>query len=226
MAAPKITLYLDTVSPFAYIAYYVLRHDAAFRKCEVTYVPILLGGLMKTSNNQGPLSIPNKAKWINKERQRWAAQLNVPMKQQTPPNFPARTLSMMRALAALRELDCGRQDRMVRALDALFHEYFAQHKPTYEPAELTRVLVGVLGSSAEADRVIEAASSDAESGGKKALKRNTDAAFGDDAFGVPWMVCTRPDGRSESFWGVDRLEQVTAFLGLDNLGTVGWRALL
>jgi hypothetical protein len=35
MAAPKITLYLDTVSPFAYIAYYVLRvsnmPDAASR---------------------------------------------------------------------------------------------------------------------------------------------------------------------------------------------------
>lgn len=148
------------------------------------------------------------------------------MKQQTPPNFPAQTLTMMRALAALRELDCGRQDRMVRALDALFHGYFAQHRPTYEPAELTRVLMGVLGSSTEADRVIEAASSDAECGGKKALRGNTDAAFRDDAFGVPWMVCTRPDGRSESFWGVDRLEQVTAFLGLDNPGTVGWRALL
>ena len=38
MAAPKITLYLDTVSPFAYIAYYVLRVSnmlrAASRLCE------------------------------------------------------------------------------------------------------------------------------------------------------------------------------------------------
>lgn len=25
MAPPRITLYLDTVSPFAYIAYYILR---------------------------------------------------------------------------------------------------------------------------------------------------------------------------------------------------------
>ena len=25
MATPKITLYIDTVSPFAYIAYYILR---------------------------------------------------------------------------------------------------------------------------------------------------------------------------------------------------------
>lgn len=29
MAGPKITLYLDVVSPFAYIAYYVLRVSAA-----------------------------------------------------------------------------------------------------------------------------------------------------------------------------------------------------
>jgi 2-hydroxychromene-2-carboxylate isomerase len=150
------------------------------------------------------LSGTDKAKWINKERQRWAAQLNVPMKEQTPPNFPARTLTMMRALAALRELDGGRQDRMVRALDTLFHEYFAQHKPTSEPAELTRVLTGVLGSSSEAERVIEAASSDAESGGKKALKRNTDEALGWFARGLmggqshsgAWIAWSR----SRRFW--------------------------
>lgn len=43
---PAITLYLDTVSPFAYEAYYILRHDAAFEDCQVTFVPIFLGGLM------------------------------------------------------------------------------------------------------------------------------------------------------------------------------------
>ncbi|KAL1904258.1 hypothetical protein Sste5344_010008 [Sporothrix stenoceras] len=45
---PQITLYVDVVSPFAYEAYYILRNDSAFKECSIQYVPILLGGLMKT----------------------------------------------------------------------------------------------------------------------------------------------------------------------------------
>lgn len=55
----------------------------------------------------------DKDKWIDKERQRWASLLNVPMKQQKPSNFPPRTLPIMRTLAALRELDGGQHDRLV-----------------------------------------------------------------------------------------------------------------
>lgn len=108
MPAPKLTLFLDVVSPFAYLAYYITRvhtsyllHppsspslllylDAGFRKkplcmetprnflcnvltyfffssleknakifkeCEITYVPIFLGGVMKACNNKTPIDI-------------------------------------------------------------------------------------------------------------------------------------------------------------------------
>ena len=44
MAKPKITLYVDIVSPFAYMGYYMLRHHPAFNpsKVSVTYIPIFL----------------------------------------------------------------------------------------------------------------------------------------------------------------------------------------
>lgn len=167
----------------------------------------------------------DKDKWIDKERQRWASLLNVPMKQQSPPNFPPRTLTIMRALAALQELDGGRQDRLVGVLDALWHEFFVKHTQTHELHELRRILTGVLGGGAEADGVLKAASSDAEGGGKKTLMQNTEVAFKGGAFGLPWMACTRVDGQSESFWGVDHLGQVASFLGLEKLET-GWKALL
>lgn len=112
------------------------------------------------------------------------------------------------------------------ALDALWHEFFVKHTQTHEPHELRRILTDVLGDGAEADRVIGAAPSDAEGGGKKTLTLNTEAAFRDGAFGLPWMVCTRPNGQSESFWGVDHLGQVATFLGLERPGTLGWKALL
>ena len=168
----------------------------------------------------------DKDKWINRERQRWAALLNVPMAHEQPPSFPPKTLPIMRTLAAMLEIDCGRQDRLVCALDALWQEFFVKHTATHEPSELKRVLEGAIGGSESINEILTRASSDEEWGGKKALKRHTDDAFENGAFGVPWMICTRADGKTESFFGVDHLGQVAAFLGLEKPTASGWKALL
>ncbi|KAG5208352.1 hypothetical protein GY631_5710 [Trichophyton interdigitale] len=62
MAAPKITLYVDIVSPFAYIAYHVLRNSPVFANCTTTYVPVLLGGIIQATGNTPPIRIKNKDK--------------------------------------------------------------------------------------------------------------------------------------------------------------------
>jgi hypothetical protein len=62
--------------------------------------------------------------------------------------------------------------------------------------------------------------------GKALLTANTDQAFADGAFGLPWMVCTNAAGETEGFFGVDHLGQVAEFLGLRKGSGSGWRALL
>ncbi|KAJ6440851.1 2-hydroxychromene-2-carboxylate isomerase [Purpureocillium lavendulum] len=218
----KITLYVDTVSPFAYLAYYVLRHHAVFQGCDITYVPIFLGGLMKACGNTAPINITNKNVWINRNRQLWAETLHVPIKKELPSNFPPMTLGIMRQLAALDEAD-GRdkQRRLVQALDALYHEFWAEHGETHKPEVLRPLMEKVLGGEAAAAIAAEAARV-----GKAALQRNTDEAFAAGAFGLPWMVCTNAAGETESFWGVDHLGQVASFLGLKRPESGGWKALL
>jgi len=223
MAAPKIVFYFDTVSPFAYIAYYVLRHDPVFAECSITYVPILLGGLFKMCSNTAPLMIKNKDKWIDRERQIWASTFDVPMQQQRPPNFPPRTLPIMRALAALESTT---QSSLTSALDALWEEFFVHHARTEEPAELRRILSKALESQGLADETLRRAASDDADGGKAILTANTEKAFRDGAFGVPWLVCTRSDGQRESFWGVDHLGRLAAFLQLDKPTAGKWKSLL
>lgn len=182
---------------------------------------------MNKCGNTPPINIKNKDKWINTERQRWASLLNVPMKNERFPNFPPRTLPIGRALCGLLRLDQGRQTRLLPVLDALWHEFFVEHTATHEPGELRRVLADVIGD-AEADKVLAEANSAEEMGGKRLLIKNTDEAFEEGAFGVPWMVCTRHDGHRDAFFGVDHLAQVAAFLGLEKPGSasVGWRSLL
>ncbi|KAK4154148.1 thioredoxin-like protein [Chaetomidium leptoderma] len=225
MAGPKITLYVDTVSPFGYEAYYILRHDEAFKGCDITYVPISLGGLMQKCGNIPPLKIKNKDTWINLERLRWAKHFTIPMTTSLPPDFPARTLPIMRALCAVAGSDSSpkqQQARLVQALDTFFSQYWEHSVATHRPEELKETLVGLFGES-EAERILTDSTTPET---KQALITNTDAAFSAGAFGLPWMVCTNPQGETQGFFGVDHIGQVVQFLGLGKGGGTGWRSLL
>ncbi|KAL2416421.1 hypothetical protein ABEF95_003127 [Exophiala dermatitidis] len=113
----SITLYVDVVSPFAYLAYYMLRNHPLFRSVEINYTPIFLGGLLKACNNRAPLEIKNKDKWINIERLRWAHQFGIPMSSDAPEGFPKPTIQAMRFLTALQIV---RPDLVPLALDTLY----------------------------------------------------------------------------------------------------------
>jgi 2-hydroxychromene-2-carboxylate isomerase len=62
--------------------------------------------------------------------------------------------------------------------------------------------------------------------GKELLSKNTNRAFADGAFGLPWFVVTNSRGETQKFWGVDHLAQVTEHLGLEKPKAGGWKALL
>ncbi|KAK0635099.1 thioredoxin-like protein [Bombardia bombarda] len=245
MARPKITLYLDTISPFAYIAYYILRHDAVFKDVDITYVPILLGGLIHKCGGKPPLEIKNKDKWINTERLRWSSHFSVPMTVPLPPSFPPPaspplTLTILRALVAISQSTSTTPSLLPKALDVLLPAYWVDRQPTFDPAVLTAVLADRVfdGDQAAADRVVQQDARTSQV--KQLLVANTERAYEDGAFGVPWMVCTDREGRSEGFWGVDHLGQVARFLGLEVPGggsgsgsgsgsqtaTGGWKAVL
>lgn len=62
--------------------------------------------------------------------------------------------------------------------------------------------------------------------GKETLLKNTDMAFADGAFGLPWFVVENRVGEKDTFWGVDHLGLVLRHLGLENPKSGGWKALL
>ncbi|KAJ4417506.1 hypothetical protein N0V85_001829 [Neurospora sp. IMI 360204] len=222
---PKITLYLDTVSPFAYEAYHILRNDPIFKNVDIKYVPIFLGGLMNKCSNTPPMKIKNKDKWINVERLRWARAFSIPIIDDMPPNFPPNTLPVQRVLAAIEASSSQSQTAVISALDALYKSFWALGQPIHEPAQLRSVLSSLLGGEEAADKVLGAAQT-AEV--KQRLVENTDKAFAEGAFGLPWFTCTNTKGETEGFWGVDHLGQVVQFLGLDGekSGNKGWKSVL
>jgi 2-hydroxychromene-2-carboxylate isomerase len=266
-----------------------LQHDPVFSKCQISYLPISLGGLMKACGNAAPMTIKSaynsncnktlsalldllqrrleywhgrgatdKDRWITVERRRWTAAFNIPMNPSTPANFPPRTLGIMRQLAVLDSLDSSPsssspsststsalsseghpQQRLIAALDALFPAFWVDHLETHQPDTLRKVLISAFtdNNSSSGTAQDEAAAKLADKlaelsntqQGKDLLIRNTDRAFADGAFGLPWMVCTNSRGETEGFWGVDHLAQVAAFLGLERPGeggNWGWKSVL
>jgi 2-hydroxychromene-2-carboxylate isomerase len=67
---------------------------------------------------------------------------------------------------------------------------------------------------------------EAETAGKAGLKENTDKAFANGAFGLPWMVATDSAGHTVAFWGVDHMGQLLQFLGIEKPGHGNWRSIL
>jgi hypothetical protein len=66
------------------------------------------------------------------------------MAETRPENFPPLTSSIIRILCALTILDSN-QEKLCRALDALFKAFWVDLKPTQEPEVMAQVLMQVLG---------------------------------------------------------------------------------
>ncbi|KAE8147701.1 thioredoxin-like protein [Aspergillus avenaceus] len=219
-AVPRITLYLDIVSPFGYIAFHVLRKSPVFAKCNITYVPIFLGGLMHACGNTPPVNIKNKDQWIMKERLRWARRFSVPMVEQVPEGFPPVTLATQRALSAISLKSPG---KLIPTIEALYDSFWAQGNIKIGQLEgFSPVLEKVFGNSG-AQEILKAMN---QPSAKDLLKANTDRAFKSGAFGIPWFDCTNTKGETEGFWGIDHLGQVAEFLGLDRDSDQGFKSLL
>ncbi|KAJ5362511.1 HCCA isomerase/glutathione S-transferase kappa [Penicillium brevicompactum] len=227
MAPPKITFYVDIVSPFAYIAFHVLRNSPAFANCEVTYVPIFLGGLMQAlskpqANSCYPVQLtpPDKKNYLGQQRVRWAKYFSVPIIEGFPKGFPIRTLPVQRALCAISQRN---PEKLADVIGAIFHSFWVDGNTTVGDAEGFAPLVESVLGPQETQEVIAAMGKPEI---KALLSANTDRSFASGAFGLPWFECTNSKGEKEGFWGVDHIGQVADFLDLDRSLDKGFRAAL
>ncbi|EON65021.1 hypothetical protein W97_04256 [Coniosporium apollinis CBS 100218] len=219
MPNPKITFYVDIVSPFAYLAFYALNNFPVFAQCEITYIPIFLGGVMKACGNTPPLRIKNKAEWVGRERDRWAKKFNIPIMEGVPEGFPVNTITPQRALSLIA---AHNPTALRSAIAACYDTFWVRGKPIQDPAILAAALASVLGQSQAQEVMNEVGSQEA----RNLLSENTEEALREGAFGLPWIVATNPAGEKEAFWGFDHLAQVVDHLGLERPREGPWRALL
>lgn len=195
MKPVPVQFLFDFGSPNAYLCHKVLPGIEGRTQARIDYVPILLGGLFKLSNNRSPAEafadIPNKRAYDKLEVERFVAKHQLGQFQFNP-HFPVNTLKIMRLAVAAQALGCGPQ-----TIDAMYSAMWERGRNMNDDSEIAAVLrdAGLDGAAL----LTQAQEPDV----KARLAANTQSAFERGAFGSPSFFVG-----AELFFGKDRLRDV------------------
>ncbi len=195
MSAP-IVFHFDFSSPYGYIGSEKIEALAARHGRGVDWRPMLLGAVFKVAGTAPLTSVPLKGDYSRRDIVRSARFHGVPLRM--PSKFPIATQAPARIVVWQRGRDAGTTPRLVKAL---YRAYFVDGRDISDP----EVAADVAGETGVERAAARAAIDDPVV--KDALKRDVDAAIAAGVFGSPYIIV---DG--EPFWGVDRLDQVAAWL--------------
>jgi 2-hydroxychromene-2-carboxylate isomerase len=188
----RVQFLFDFGSPNAYLAHKVIPEIEARTGAKFEYVPVLLGGLFKLTNNKPPMvafgEVKGKLAYEQRETERFVKRHNL-AEYRFNPFFPVNTLAIMRMAAAA--------DPLLPYVDAVFHHMWEAPKKMDEPKVIRAALVE---SGLDADGLLAAAQTPQV---KQKLLANTEAAAARGVFGSPSFFVG-----DELFFGKDRLRDL------------------
>jgi 2-hydroxychromene-2-carboxylate isomerase len=196
-AMKKIEFHFDFGSPNAYLSHLVIPDIQRRTHCRFEYVPVLLGGVFKLTNNRSPMEsfagIKNKMEYQHLETKRFVERHGIKDFQMNP-FFPVNTLTMMRGAVAAQTL--GVYEDYVATM---FRNMWAQPKKMDDLG----ILRGVLQASGfDAVKILELIQTPDV---KEKLVANTAHSVERGAFGSPTFFVG-----DDMYFGKDRLDEVAA----------------
>ncbi len=190
-----LEFHFDFGSPNAYLAHLVIPEIEKRTGAKFEYVPILLGGVFKLTNNRSPAEsmrgIKNRLEYEELERQRFVRRHAI-TRFTFNPFFPVNTLLIMRGAVA-----AGLEGVFDRYIDEVFRHMWAEPKKMDDP-EVVRTALERSGLDAAA-----LLARTQEPTVKERLLRNTEESVARGTFGSPTFFVG-----SEIFFGKDRLRDV------------------
>jgi len=192
---PKVEFLFDFGSPNAYLSHLVIPEIERRQQVKFEYVPVLLGGVFKLTNNRSPAEsnagIKNKPEYQQLETERFVRRHGITRYRRNP-FFPVNTLMIMRGAVAARTLGI-----FERYVDEIFRHMWGDPKKLDDPAVLRAAL---LESGLPAERLFELVQTPAV---KEALLAETQRAVDRGTFGSPTFFVG-----GEIYFGKDRLRDV------------------
>lgn len=191
----RVQFHFDFGSPNAYLSHKVIPAIEARTGAKFEYVPILLGGVFKLTNNKPPMlafgEVKGKLAYEQRETERFIKRHAITAYKFNP-HFPVNTLQLMRLAVAAEQ-----EGMLAPYVDAAFHHMWEAPKKMDDPAVIRASLVE---SGLDADRLIAASQTDKV---KQRLLANTEDAVAHGVFGSPSFLVGE-----ELFFGKDRLRDV------------------
>lgn len=188
----------DFGSANAYLAHKVVPQIEARTGARFVYVPVLLGGVFKLTNNQSPMqayaNIPNKLAYERLEMDRFIQHHNIPFAMN--PFFPVNTLLMMR-MATAAAIDGGLMELINATFPLMWEQRLNMGDPEVIAANLT-------AAGIDAARLVARAQEDDV---KQRLMATTENAVKRGAFGSPTFFV---DG--DIYFGKNTLPEIEARL--------------
>jgi 2-hydroxychromene-2-carboxylate isomerase len=192
---PAVEFHFDFGSPNAYFAHRVIPGIEARTGTRFKYVPVLLGGVFKLTNNRPPMAqfegIKNKNEYQKLEIQRFIRRHNL-TRFKFNPHFPVNTVQIMRGAVAAE-----RAGKLGPYVEAVFQAMWEVPKKMDDAA----IIVDVLDGAGLDGKALMAATQDQAV--KDTLLANTEASVARGNFGSPTFFVG-----SEMFFGKDRLRDV------------------
>jgi 2-hydroxychromene-2-carboxylate isomerase len=191
----RVEFHFDFGSPNAYLSHLVIPEIEKRTGVEFEYVPVLLGGVFKLTNNRSPAEslagIKNKPEYERLEMDRFVRRHGITRFRHNP-FFPVNTLTLMRGAVAARSLQIF--DRYV---DEIYRHMWADPKKMDDPSVLRAALDE---SGLDGDRILLLAETREI---KDQLLENTRRSVDRGTFGSPTFFVG-----DEIFFGKDRLRDV------------------
>jgi 2-hydroxychromene-2-carboxylate isomerase len=190
----KVEFHFDFGSPNAYLSHLVIPAIEKRTGATFEYVPVLLGGVFKATNNRSPgetnAGIKNKGEYGKLEMQRFINKHG--LKFTFNPHFPVNTLMMMRGAVAAEQLGI-----FPRYVDQMYRFMWAEPRKMDDPAV---VVAAWKESGFDADKLGALIQDQAV---KDKLVANTQKSVERGCFGSPTFFVG-----DEIFFGKDRLREV------------------
>jgi 2-hydroxychromene-2-carboxylate isomerase len=188
-----IEFFFDCSSPWTYLAFHNIQPLAKEFGVEISWRPILVGGIFNTINPSVYASrdrpVEAKARYMKKDMADWARSAGLTIKMR-PTVFPVNSVKAMRGCILLAP-----EGRLVEFARTVFEIYWGEDKDISQDAVLTEVCqrVGV-----DPAKFFEGIGQQAI---KDQLKANTDEVMARGGFGSPTIFLDKPD----MYFGNDRM---------------------
>ena len=203
-AMNRVEFHFDFGSPNAYLAHLVIPRIEQRIREKFVYVPVLLGGVYKLTNNRSPAEsmagIRNKPEYQQIETVRFLKRHGITRFARNP-FFPVNTLVLMRGAIAARRLGI-----FARYVDEIYRHMWADPKKMDDPNVLRAALTE---SRLDADAILTLTQ---EQDVKNELLASTQRSVERGTFGSPTFFVG-----DEIFFGKDSLRDVEEAIALDGV---------